>query len=101
MDPFLPAEYHCKVEHSSSLQLRFGRTKEVLYSASTRTVRVCACAAPTPVPTGTPAPTTFAPTRGPNFAGPTGKGERDRHDLTRALPLCPSARSAQATDRYE
>ncbi len=63
-----------------------------------QTVRVCACAAPTPVPTGTPAPTnvgdtnpptralTFAPTRGPNFADPTGEG--DTHHTPPAPAPC-------------
>jgi hypothetical protein len=64
-------------EQRSALARASGRTAAAVRSdCGTRAARVRACAAPTPIPTSTPAPTnvgdTNPPTRGPNFADPTG-----------------------------
>ena len=86
------------------------RTEEAHPSASTAaaccrptlcTVILRLCTAPTRVPTGTPAPTnvgdtnpptlatTFAPTRAPNFADPTGEGDLTDATYLPSLPPSP------------
>jgi hypothetical protein len=98
---FVPAELRVQVKRTRPCS----EINAAVLGYASRILRVGACAAPTPAPTnvGDTNPPTRAPTRGPNFADPTGtsdaRGPNPLPSLPPVLPF-PSRAADVRTDRY-